>query len=80
MTFVSEIDLIYLVKSQQELNELKAQVQHYQLQIAETGDQLHALSSEPALLERFAREQYFMKRDNEDLFRIVASAAGQPPK
>jgi cell division protein DivIC len=80
VSFVSEIDLIYLIKSQQELNELKTQVDHYDQKISETGEQLRALSSEPALLERFAREQYFMKRDNEDLFRIVASVADQPMK
>jgi cell division protein FtsB len=36
--------------------------------------QLADLSSNPERLERFAREQYFMKRDNEDLFRILPEA------
>jgi len=72
VTFVSEIDLIYLVKSKVELNRLKTEVSHYKNEIAATQNQLVDLTSNPERLERFAREKYFMKLDNEDLFRIVA--------
>lgn len=72
VTFISEIDLVYLAKSQLELNRLENQVAHYELEIEATRDQLVDLTSNPERLERFAREMYFMKRDNEDLFRIVA--------
>jgi cell division protein DivIC len=72
VTFISEIDLVYLAKSQLELNRLENQVAHYELEIEATRNQLVDLSSNPERLERFAREKYFMKRDNEDLFRIVA--------
>ena len=72
VTFISEIDLVYLAKSQLELNRLENQVAHYELEIEATRNQLIDLSSNPERLERFAREKYFMKRDNEDLFRIVA--------
>jgi cell division protein FtsB len=71
VTFISEIDLVYLAKSQLELNRLENQVAHYELEIEITRDQLVDLTSNPERLERFAREKYFMKRDNEDLFRIV---------
>ena len=72
VTFISEIDLVYLAKSQLELNRLENQVAHYELEIEATRNQLADLTSNPERLERFAREKYFMKRDNEDLFRIVA--------
>lgn len=72
VTFISEIDLVYLAKSQLELNRLENQVAHYELEIKATRNQLVDLTSNPERLERFAREKYFMKRDNEDLFRIVA--------
>jgi len=72
VTFISEIDLVYLAKSQLELNRLENQVAHYELEIEATRNQLVDLTSNPERLERFAREKYFMKRDNEDLFRIVA--------
>lgn len=72
VTFISEIDLVYLAKSRLELNRLENQVAHYELEIEATRNQLVDLTSNPERLERFAREKYFMKRDNEDLFRIVA--------
>jgi cell division protein DivIC len=71
VTFISDIDLVYLTKSQRQLNQMHADVAHYQEQISETHQQLEALTTNPKLLESFAREEYFMKRDNEDLFRIV---------
>ena len=72
VTFICEIDLVYLAKSQLELNHLENQVAHYDLEIETTRNQLVDLTSNPERLERFAREKYFVKRDNEDLFRIVA--------
>ena len=77
VTFISEIDLVYLAKSQLELNRLENQVAHYELEIEATRNQLVDLTSNPERLERFAREKYFMKRDNEDVFRIVANASAK---
>lgn len=71
VTFISDIDLVYLTRSQRQLNQMHADVAHYQSQIQETREQLEALTTNPKLLETFAREEYFMKRDDEDLFRIV---------
>lgn len=71
VTFVSDIDLIYLVKSKMHLMTQERQVEHYERSIRELYVQLEDLSSNPERLERFAREHYFMKRDNEDLFRIL---------
>ena len=42
VSFVSEIDLIYLIKSQQELNELKTQVDHYdQKSVKQANSSVH---------------------------------------
>lgn len=71
VTFISDIDLIYLVKSKNYLMTQERQVEHYERSIRELYVQLEDLSSNPERLERFAREHYFMKRDNEDLFRIL---------
>ena len=74
VTFISEIDLIYLFKSHRNLGQLRNQVEYYEREIAATSAQLDALSSDPSRLERFAREQYFMKKDNEDLFRVIGKS------
>ena len=79
VTFISEIDLIYLAKSQMELNRLQNQVAHYEIEIEATRNQLIDQTSNPERLERFAREKYYMKRDNEDLFRIVENDSAKSP-
>lgn len=71
VTFISDIDLVYLVKSKQALMAQERQVLHYEQEIRALYIQLQDLSSNPERLEKFAREHYFMKRDNEDLFRII---------
>lgn len=71
VSFVSDIDLIYLIKSQRQLSQLQHQVRHLEGAIQTIEQRLEDLSSNPERLEKFAREQYFMKRDNEDVFRII---------
>lgn len=44
---------------------------YYQTQIESNKKALHDLQTSSSSLEKFARETYMMKRDNEDLFVIV---------
>lgn len=53
-----------------ELTKLEKSKQYYEQQIAVTRRELDQLKTDPALLEKYAREKYLMKRDNEDLFLI----------
>ncbi|HWB93634.1 MAG TPA: septum formation initiator family protein [Puia sp.] len=53
-----------------ELTKLEKSKQYYEQQIAVTKQELDQLKTDPALLEKYAREKYLMKRDNEDLFLI----------
>lgn len=73
VSFVSDIDLIFLMKSQRELNEYHTEAEHFKNRIDSMKLNLHDLSSNPKELERFARERYFMKKPTEDVFRIVES-------
>jgi cell division protein FtsB len=56
-----------------ELVKLEKSKQYYEQQIAVTQKELDQLKTNPALLEKYAREKYLMKRDNEDLFLIRES-------
>ncbi len=67
----ADYDLFTMMKLRHQLGQMKAQRDHYADQIASTRAQLHELNSDQALLEKFAREQYLMKRDNEDIFVLV---------
>ena len=53
-----------------ELKKLEQSKKYYQEQIAATRAELDKLKSNPAIIEKYAREKYLMKRDNEDLFLI----------
>lgn len=53
-----------------ELNRLEESRTYYQQEINKTRKELEQLKSDPRILEKYARERYRMKRDNEDLFII----------
>lgn len=55
----------------QELSAMLEKKSFYVKQIEETNKQYAELTSNPASQEKFAREHYWMKRDNEDVFVIV---------
>ena len=58
-------------KNRRELARMEEQKEWYSAEISRTKEQLHELSSDKELLEKFARERYLMKRDNEDIFVLV---------
>src|SRR6187551_1726469 len=49
---------------------LQKSEQHLTKQIAETNKDLDLLKTNPQTIEKYARENYMMKKDNEDLFII----------
>lgn len=61
-------------REREELNKLEQSKKFYEQQITTTQQELDQLKSNPALLEKYAREKYLMKKDNEDLF-VIRSAS-----
>lgn len=57
-----------------ELEELNQKIAYYQQQIAQTQQELRALDNDPSTLEKYAREKYFMKRPNEDIYVLQPQA------
>lgn len=53
-----------------ELAEKQAGIRYFQEKIKEDRRFSTDITSDPAILEKYAREKYKMKRDNEDLFLI----------
>jgi cell division protein DivIC len=53
-----------------ELHKLEARKLYFEDQILTVRKELDQLKSNPATLEKYAREKYMMKRDNEDLFVV----------
>ena len=54
-----------------ELKQLEADRGYYQQKIKEDAERLKELKTNNENLEKFAREQYLMKKENEDVFVIV---------
>ena len=51
-----------------ELWELEEEKEYYLAEIENTKEDIKELTSDMNNLERFAREKYLMKRDNEEVF------------
>ena len=58
-------------KSTHEYNQLLQEKDFYQKKIEEDRKRINELKTNNDNLEKFAREQYLMKKDNEDIFIIV---------
>jgi cell division protein DivIC len=56
-----------------ELNRLEESRAYYQNEINTTKKELDQLKSDPRVLEKYAREKYRMKKDDEDLFVISSN-------
>lgn len=53
------------------LNELEKEKEYYTVEIEKSRNELQSLISSKKNLEKFAREKYLMKKDNEDIFVIL---------
>ena len=69
--FFDRNDLISEFKLVFKINKLKAERAYYQKQTDIAREDLKELQTNPANLEKFAREKYLMKKDNEDVYVIV---------
>jgi cell division protein FtsB len=57
-------------KHRGELKRLEDSRSYYLNEISNTRKELEELKSDPRILEKYAREKYHMKKDNEDVFVI----------
>ena len=68
MFFFDRNDIPYQLRRINELNGLQRSEKNMDQLITETRKELDQLKTNPSTLEKYAREKYMMKRDNEDLF------------
>ena len=71
MLFIDGNDLISQWRLSSKYNDLLKEKEYYQEKIKEVELDREGLMSDDELLEKFARERYFMKKESEDLFVIV---------
>lgn len=71
MLFFDSNDLASQLHYSKQRNNLKEEKLFYEKEIAEVEKKMEELSSDPKKLEKFAREKYLMKKENEDLYIII---------
>ena len=71
MCFFDRNDMYSQYCQRHKLMRLQADKQYYLDEILKDKADYISLTTDPKNLERFAREKYLMKKDNEDLFVIV---------
>ncbi|MBE9663555.1 FtsB family cell division protein [Mucilaginibacter myungsuensis] len=74
MLFFDKNDLISQFEYRQQVNRLRHDRDFYQKETDEVNRQLQQLTTNNSALEKFAREKYLMKKENEDVFVVVKEA------
>lgn len=71
MLFFDKNDVLSQYEYRSELGKLQEEKDFYVTETALVKKNLNELSTSLKSAEKFAREKYFMKKDNEDVFIIV---------
>ncbi len=66
--FVDENSVWHHFRNQQQISELQDEIKRLTNQYNKDRQQIKMLDSNPKAIEKIARERYFMKEDNEDIF------------
>lgn len=70
MLFFDPKDVFTQFQHRRELRELQVSKAWYQKEIKKESIEIEQLRTNPATIEKYARETYLMKRENEDIFLI----------
>ena len=70
VVFIDDYNLINQSKIKNTVDDLKIQKEFYISEIKSDSIELYKLQNDPAEQERFAREKFLMKKENEDIFII----------
>ena len=68
IVFIDQYNVFEQGKSYRKLRKMKKEVEYYDQEIEKQEQTLKALKSDTALLEKVAREQHLMKRDDEVVY------------
>ncbi len=71
IVFFDENNLVERFQNIQELKKLNEDKEYYKQKISDDKERLKELKTNNDNLEKFAREQYLMKKDDEDVFVII---------
>ena len=71
ISFFDRNDILSQMELTHKLNKLKQEKKYFVDEVEKNKKEMNELKTNPQNLEKFAREKYLMKKDNEDIFVIV---------
>ncbi len=71
MMFFDRNNIPLQIRRISEQNKLEQSEKNMSLRIVQTRKELELLKTNPETLEKYAREKYLMKKDNEDLYMVT---------
>ncbi len=77
LIFLDTNNVFQLYKRNSKLKQLQRQEMKYNLELVELEEQKEAFDTNLEALEKFAREEYRMKKKNEDVYVIVKKEASE---
>ncbi len=69
--FFDQNNMVDRLKMGSEIRQLEADREYYQEEIRKDSTRLHELTTDKDNLEKYAREQFLMKKKNEDVFVVI---------
>lgn len=77
MLFFDSDNLREQLKLSNTIDHLKKQKEYYSKEINKNRAAIQALKYDTTQLEKYAREKYYMKKDNEDVYVVVRDSSDQ---
>lgn len=71
-TFIHDLGMLYVWRESRNLHHLEQELFEVSQRNGELKKRQADIFANPKALERFARERYFMRRPNEEVYRIVS--------
>ena len=71
-TFIHDLGMLYVWRESRNLHHLEQELFDVNQRNEELRQRQADIFANPKALERFARERYFMRRPNEEVYRIVS--------
>jgi len=66
--FVGSNSVLAHLGNRQRISELNEEIEHYEREYVRYQSRIHQLNADPKAMEEIARERYFMKHADEDIF------------
>ncbi len=71
MIFLDDHNILFLRQNINKLKKYKVESNYYKEKILADNERLQELQTSSKNLEKFAREQFLMKKKNEDIFLVI---------